>query len=757
MKLLLQFVFLWLASFSIAQQEFAYTLSVFNNQGKPEPNLDVIFIETSTYERIALKTDLSGVLSYKFDHGKEWTVSVGDMRNCLSVKTGNGGEASRRMTYDVAAYLRENKIRPDRRTIQFAEINQNLPGTTKCGENDAAIILQLKDEKGTTYPGIEVALTCFESKTQYKTKTNAAGQAVFKVPLNTEFDIDIDGVESIQFVDTRARPTTITQTVTFQKRTFTETIKDGYILQSIPASAKPSFSHAQIKLKVTGGKNQGVREDVYVRMLKSNKVYKAKTDDNGDVTFMLPVRGKYLVDFDFQRDADVIDLSQMKGIGFQSKSIRYQPDPRLENIESFIPTVSNLILYDIQNFINKQYPEPTGDMDIYLNWGNKFNANSKEALLEVGFKTRTKSVRKGNVPLNVCFVVDKSGSMHGDDRIEQLKKSLLKFVNQLQANDIVSIVVFNQSATVAIPAQKVGDKKKILDVIHAIAADGGTYIKDALSLGFIEISKNLSPKMINRLVLLTDGYDSSVPEELVAEAKKYIQKGMELSAIGVGVDYNFALLSQLASAGGGLMHLAGDSQGIENAFQHELESILYPMAKNAKLEVLFDNQLVYKQLYGYTNEKVSLGRMELELNHLFPGLNQMALVKFDLINATKEVEQKPVVVRLTYQDLVNNKPIVIEKKTALEWSEATGFLDLSIEKEHKKVMAIAIVNQCLKVMADANGAKDLKAAESAARSALEQIKRLFPTAKPHEIEALVNRINEYVDVFETLKKMKSHN
>ena len=107
--------------------------------------------------------------------------------------------------------------------------------------------------------------------------------------------------------------------------------------------------------------------------------------------------------------------------------------------------------------------------------------------------------------------------------------------------------------------------------------------------------------------------------------------------------------------------------------------------------------------------------------------------------------------------MVSNKPIVIEKKTALEWSEATGFLDMSIEKEHKKVMAIAIVNQCLKVMADANGAKDLKAAESAARSALEQIMRLFPTAKPHEIEALVNRINEYVDVFETLKKMKSHN
>ena len=205
------------------------------------------------------------------------------------------------------------------------------------------------------------------------------------------------------------------------------------------------------------------------------------------------------------------------------------------------------------------------------------------------------------------------------------------------------------------------------------------------------------------------------------------------------------------------MHLAGDSKGIDQAFQRELESILYPMAKDATLEVLFDNQLIYKQLYGYVNEKVTPGKMQLELTHLFPGLNQMGLVKFDLINATKELEEKPVVVRLTYHDLINQKPMVIEKKIALEWTEATGLLDMSIEKEHKKVMAIAIVNQCLKVMANANEAKDLKAAESAARSALDQIKKLFPTANPQEIDALVSRINEYIDVFETLKKMRTHN
>lgn len=756
MKSFTLLIFLTFFPVIYSQTEFSYKLTVLNNQGKPEVNRDVVFIETSTYERIALKTDGSGTLNYKFNHGKEWAMSVGEMRNCAILKTQGGGQSSRKMTYDLAFYKRENEVRPDRRTITFKEIEQKLSPSAKNGTDNSIVIIVLQDQKGGRSAGIDVALTCFETKTRYKTKSNASGEAVFQVPLSNKYDMDIDGIESINWVDLDNRPTIMTHTILFQKKTFTETEKDGYITQNIPPNTQPSSSHAQVKLKVLGGKKNGIKEDVYLRMLKSNRVYKAKTDDNGDVTFMLPVKGKYMLDFNYQRDADVIDLSQVKGIGFQNKSVYYAPDPRLENIENFIPTLSNLILYDVQNFVNEQYPEPEKDMDIYLKWGNKFNASSKEALLEVGIKTKSKLTRKGNVPLNICFVIDKSGSMAGYDRIEQLKTSLIAFVNQLASNDIVSIVVFDHVSVVAIPAQKLGDKKKVIDIIYAIQADGGTVIFDGLVKGFDEVSKNLSAQYVNRLVLLTDGYDSSVPEEVVAKAKEYIKKGIEVSAVGVGVDYNQPLLAQLASAGGGLLHFAGDSKGIEKAFQQEMESVLYPMAKQAELELLYNDQLIYKQLYGYENAKVTKGNMKVGINHLFPGLNQLALVKFDLINATKEIEGKPVKVRLKYTDVVTSKPVVIEKTVALEWTEATGLLDMTIDKEHKKMLAVAIVNQSLKVMANANSSGNMKAAEDAVNSAMNQLNKLFPGAKPAELTALIDRMKEYVKVFEDLKKLKNH-
>jgi Ca-activated chloride channel family protein len=346
--------------------------------------------------------------------------------------------------------------------------------------------------------------------------------------------------------------------------------------------------------------------------------------------------------------------------------------------------------------------------------------------------------------------------MMGYDRIDQLKKALVNFISQLRPTDIVSIVVFDDEAVVAVPAQKLGDKKSVIDIIYAIQADGGTVIYDGMVKGFAEVSKNLAGNYMNRVVLLTDGYDSYPPEEVVAKAKENIKKGIELSTIGVGMDYNQALLAQLASAGGGMLHFAGDMKGMDEAFQKEMESILYPMAKKAQLSLFYNDQLVYKQLFGYENEVVKPGNMQVKIDHLFPGLNQMALVKFDLINATQSIEKQPVKVQLKYTDAVTEKEVILEKSIPLEWTTATGNLDMTIDKSHKQMMAVAIVNQSLKNMANAYELGNETEAQNAIVSAKKQLKSLFPTATPHQLLALTTRLDEYVKAFETLKSMRTH-
>ncbi|MFT6922875.1 MAG: Mg-chelatase subunit ChlD [Crocinitomicaceae bacterium] len=735
-------------------QEFKIEIRVTSLKGGPDVGRDVVFIESATYERVSIKTDADGWVRTTFDHGALWLGSVGEMRNCFEVNAAWGGKSTRQMTYDPVAWERSNQALPDRRSIAFTTIDQyRISPMSEPSSKESILNIILLDQRKKVYAKIEVALVCFETKKIYRGRTNASGGVTFKVPIGQNYEIDIDGVESLKFIDLDSRPMTTTMRIMFQPRRFTEDKKDRFIVQNLPDNVEPSSSHARIKLKVRKDGSEAIQEDVYVRMLQSNTVYKAKTNDLGEVTFMLPIRNNYQVDFQYQRDADNIDLSKVNGIGFKEQVVEYVLDPRLADIENFIPSIKELVEYDVHSFVKKQYPEPVNDdIDFYCTWGQKFNEDSKEALLEIGLKVKSKSNRKTKEPLNICFVIDKSGSMQGEDRIGQLKKSLLEFVNQLDPKDMVSIVVFDNEAVLAVPATVVGDKKKVIDVIHAIRAGGGTDIYEGLLKGFVEVKKLQAKTSINRLILLTDGYGSKPAELVIETAKTHIKGGIELSAVGVGVDYNQALLSQLASAGGGLLHLAGSSAHIKDVFQHELESIVYPMAKKATLTVQFNNQIVYRQLYGYSNEEVTAGQMKVEIPNLFPGLSQMALMKFDLIDPTRAITKQPVLISLVYTDAITGKLVELKKSVHPEWTEATGELDMTLDMEHKKILAVAVANQSLKVMANAFESGDRAASQNAIESAMDQISSIFPKAKPQELLVIIDRLQQYVDAFELLKK-----
>ena len=740
------------------QPEFSYELRVTNTKGQPDSGREVVFVETSTFERLVFKTNSSGELSLTFDHGKIWLGSVGEMRNCIEIDVSFGGRGNRTMTYDPVAWERENQVLPDRRTIAFTEVDQNhLSSREKPTSSETVLNLILQDQQRKSYSKVEVALVCFETATKYVSKTDATGKATFKLPINQNYEIDVDGVESLKYIDLGSRAMTQSMHIMYQPRTFTEKKDDRFIVQNVPEGTKPSSSHARVKLKIRKDYDKAINEDVYVRMLQSNKVYKAKTNDQGEVTFMLPIRAQYAVDFKYQRSADFIDLTKVKGIAFQNMGVNYIVDPRLANIEEFIPGVDELVEYDMHSFVHAQFPEPTvNDVDFQLKWGNKFNKNSKEALLEVGMRVKSKMTRKSSDPLNICFVVDKSGSMSGEDRIGQLKKSLIKFVEQLSPDDMVSIVVFESNATLAVPAAKLKNKKAVIDIIHAIQAGGGTNIYSGMVMGFEEVKKLKTAHSINRVILLTDGYGSTPPEEVIAEAKKHIAGGIELSCVGVGIDYNQELLSLLSSAGGGILHLASTSAGIDEVFQRELESILYPMAKEATLTVRYNDKIVYRQLYGYANEKVTPGKMNVQIPHLFPGLSQMALIKFDLIHPTKAIVNEKVVVTLEYTDAVTHKPVKIEKKISPEWTDATGELDMAIDMEHKKVLAVAIANQSLKQMSNSFESGNNEAAKAALESAISQLQNLFPNATPSELLAVVDQLQVYVDAFQLLKEQSNY-
>jgi Ca-activated chloride channel family protein len=218
----------------------------------------------------------------------------------------------------------------------------------------------------------------------------------------------------------------------------------------------------------------------------------------------------------------------------------------------------------------------------------KMLAGQKQtAYLRVGLIGRSEELKKRRAPVNVSLVLDHSGSMSGA-KLERAKEAALMFVERLRGDDIVSVVIYDTTVEVLVPATKVSDKEDIRLRISRIRSGNRTALFAGVSKGAAETRKFLSPQRVNRVVLLSDGLANvgpSTPEDLAALGESLIREGISVTTIGLGLDYNEDLMYRLAAASDGnpvFAQSAGDLAGI---FDRELLSVTDVVASQADLEV----------------------------------------------------------------------------------------------------------------------------------------------------------------------------
>jgi hypothetical protein len=129
-------------------------------------------------------------------------------------------------------------------------------------------------------------------------------------------------------------------------------------------------------------------------------------------------------------------------------------------------------------------------------------------------------------------------------------------------------------------------------------------------------------------------------------------------------------------------------------------------------------------------------------------------VKFDLNKPTEQIEKEPVVIKMNYFDYRKQKRIYTQEKAYLKWVPATQSFELILEAQHKKMYAIAVLNQSLKVMSEAFAKNDNQKALVEIQNTISQIKNLYPEAKDADVEKLVVRATDYATALTQLIKNK---
>ncbi len=190
-------------------------------------------------------------------------------------------------------------------------------------------------------------------------------------------------------------------------------------------------------------------------------------------------------------------------------------------------------------------------------------------------------------PLNLSFVLDRSGSMSGS-KLEQCKQAVRYAVSHLAGSDQASIVLFDDRVDVLVPHGKVTSKDGVYRAIAGVQVRGNTNLSAGWSQGAEFVARETGDGIVSRVLVLTDGQANAgvtAPPELCHMGSEWRRKGVSTTTIGCGAGFNEDLLRGMADAGGGNFHYVETAEEAPTIFARELNTLLRLAAQNLRLHV----------------------------------------------------------------------------------------------------------------------------------------------------------------------------
>ncbi|MFH1279315.1 MAG: von Willebrand factor type A domain-containing protein [Candidatus Eisenbacteria bacterium] len=229
-------------------------------------------------------------------------------------------------------------------------------------------------------------------------------------------------------------------------------------------------------------------------------------------------------------------------------------------------------------------------------------------LLRVGLKGREVEV-KDRKPAVLTFVIDVSGSMGREDRLELVKWSLLYLLDEMTGEDRIGIVVYGSQARVVLEPTAASDRRAIEKAIASLKPEGSTNAEAGLRVGYEMAGRAFRKDAVNRVILCSDGVANvgrTGAESILERIESEASKGIEITAVGFGMgNYNDVLMEQLADKGDGNYYYVDVTNEAKRVFRENLTGTLQTIAKEVKVQVEFEPGTVRRyRLLGYENRDV---------------------------------------------------------------------------------------------------------------------------------------------------------
>jgi Ca-activated chloride channel family protein len=287
--------------------------------------------------------------------------------------------------------------------------------------------------------------------------------------------------------------------------------------------------------------------------------------------------------------------------------------------EGQLPPASSVRVEEFVNYFRYDLPQPKdGVFSVTMDAApSPFTAEKNMALMRVGVQGKLQDI-KARKPVHLTFLVDVSGSMSSPDKLPLAKQALKILINNLKDGDTVAL--------------------------DDLTSGGGTGMSSGMELAYKMALTNHKRDHVNRVIILSDGDANIGPssqEEIQAKIKSYVDEGVTMSTIGLGMgNYKDTTMEQLANKGNGNYYYIDNVAEARKVFGEQIGGTLEVIAKDVKLQVEFNPKAIKRyRLVGYENRDIAdqdFRNDKVDAGELGAGHTVTALYEVELVAESKE-------------------------------------------------------------------------------------------------------------------------
>ena len=273
------------------------------------------------------------------------------------------------------------------------------------------------------------------------------------------------------------------------------------------------------------------------------------------------------------------------------------------------------------------------------------------------------------MPLNLCLVIDRSGSMEGEP-LEYVKRACAYVVDLLEPTDVLSIVTFEEQVDVVMPARRVVNRALIKEHIQRIQPGNTTNLYDGIAAGGAQVLSVPMPGVLQRVLLLTDGEPTAGIKDfgsIVQQVADLKQRGVSVTALGFGSEYNEELMAGIARRSGGNYYYIQQPSLIPEVFRREMETLMTTTARNVRVRLHLPRGVRVRYVYGVASPQFGARSAEYSLADIERGSTVSNLVEMEFDRHVPGV-YRVARAEVAYDDVVTNRQETLSADGVIEFT-----------------------------------------------------------------------------------------